>query len=70
MAEEMHNFYQEEDLYTYIDGSTPSLDQASYSGIPGEEDGLVLVTKQESEGQTKGADVQTAKVRFFFYPDP
>ena len=53
MAEEMHNFYQEEDLYTYIEGSTPSLSQASYSGIPGEEDGVILVTKDAAESEQR-----------------
>ena len=61
MAEEMHNFYQEEDLYTYMEGSTPSLDQASYSGIPGEDEGekLVLVTKDELEHKLAGLQVIT-----------
>lgn len=40
----MHNFYEEEDLdYTYMEGSTPSLDQASLEGFTGEGDGLVLM---------------------------
>lgn len=61
MADEMHNFYEEEDLYTYMEGSTPSLDQASYTGIPGEDD-LVLVTKDKVE--EKLMNWQTNKVRY------
>ena len=39
MSEEMYRFYQDEDLdYTYIEGSTPSLDQLSYSSIPDDND--------------------------------
>ena len=35
MSEEMFKFFQDEDLdYTYIEGSTPSLDQMSYASIP------------------------------------
>lgn len=51
MAEEMHDFYQDEDLYMYEEGSTPSLDQESFSGIPGEDENekLMLVTKGDLE---------------------
>ena len=49
MAEEMHQFYEEEDLYTYEEGSTPSLDQASLTGFTGENenDKLVFITKDD-----------------------
>ncbi len=51
MAEEMHNFYQEENLHMYAEGSTPSLSQDSYTGIAGEneDERLVLVTKNDLE---------------------
>ena len=60
MAEEMHNFYEEEDLYTYMEGSTPSLDQASLAGFTGEDDKIVLVTKEEIE--RKVAEVAEVKL--------
>ncbi len=55
MAEEMANFYEEEDLYTYMEGSTPSLDQASLTGFTGEDDEkIVLVTKEEIKRKLVG----------------
>ncbi len=54
-ADEMHNFYEEEDLeYTYMEGSTPSLDQASLEGFTGENDGLMLMTKSKDTGHGAG----------------
>ena len=50
MADEMHNFYEAEDFtHTYEEGSTPSFEQESYSGIPGDGDELLLVTKDDLE---------------------
>jgi len=43
IAEEMHNFYEDED-FEYQEGSTPSLDMASMDGLTGAEDGLMLMT--------------------------
>lgn len=57
MSEEMHNFYDKEDLYTYMEGSTPSLDQVS----SGEDDDVVFVTKDEVE--RKVANIKTNEVR-------
>lgn len=61
MADEMHNFYEDEDLYTFEMGSTPSLDQESYSGIPGEDD-LVLVTKDNLEKRLAAAQNNQVKL--------
>lgn len=57
MAEEMHNFYEEEDLYMYMEGSTPSLDQASYSGED-EDEKLVLVMKDNLEHKLEASEVK------------
>jgi len=62
MADEMHNFYEEEDLYMYEEGSTPSLEQASLTGIVGED--AVLVTKDDLEQQLAAA--MQAQVRHWF----
>ena len=60
MADEMHNFYQDEDfLGTYMEGSTPSLDQASLTGFTGDNEKVVLVTKEEIERKLAGYQQET-----------
>ena len=55
MADEMHDFYETEDFtHMYEEGSTPSMDADSYTGIPGDGD-LVLVTKHDLERRLEEA---------------
>ena len=63
MAEEMRRFYEEEDLYTYEEGSTPSMDKDSYDGIPGEDENgkILLVTRDRLEQSLAKSNVSNVR---------